>query len=326
MKPQLKNIQAYAAGLSDEALKRKTGYKGKFSRLASNENPIGPTPKVKEVLLQNITALNYYPDPEALSLKEKLAQFYNITQEQIFIGAGLDEVIMAISRAMLVPGGEVLTSEGTFIQYTTHALIEDNQLKAIPLIDGRFNLEGIVAAINDKTNIIWICNPNNPTGTYVSEQQLITFLDQVPEHITVILDEAYFEFALADDYPDGVSLLKKYTNLIVLRTFSKAYGLASMRVGYAMTSKEYIDEFNKVKLPFNVTTLSLLAAETALADQDYLNKYVQDNKRERERLFSKPYSHHLLPSETNFIFIKTDNPQSLFNTFIRYGVISRPLL
>lgn len=325
LKPQLKDLQVYSAGLSDEALKRKTGYEGEFSRLASNENPVGPTPKVQEVLSGALSGLNYYPDPEANVLKEKLSAFYDVPAEQIFVGAGLDEVIMSISRAVLVPNGEVLTSEGTFVQYTTHALIEGTQLKTVPLKEGGFDLEAMADALTDKTNLIWICNPNNPTGTYVSKDVLTEFLNKVPKEITVVLDEAYFEFVEATDYPDGVQLLKEYPNLIVLRTFSKAYGLAAMRVGYAMTSKEYVSEFNKVKLPFNVTTLSLLAAEAALADQAHLKAYIDSNKVERDTLFAQPYSKHFLPSQTNFIFIKTDQPQDLFDTLIKHGVISRPM-
>jgi len=182
----------------------------------------------------------------------------------------------------------------------------------------------MISAINQNTNIIWICNPNNPTGTYVTENELRYFLSRIPKKITVVLDEAYFEFVLKDDYPDGIELLNEYPNLIVLRTFSKAYGLASMRIGYAITSKEYVNEFNKVKLPFNVTTLSLLAAETALDDQEYLDAYIQYNKKRRDFFFSRPYSNHILQSETNFIFVKTDTPQVLFDTLIKWGVISRP--
>ncbi|WP_414043769.1 histidinol-phosphate transaminase [Macrococcus sp. EM39E] len=325
MKPQLKELQVYAAGLSDEALKRKTGYEGEFSRLASNENPIGPTPKVQEVLSTALTGLNYYPDPEAHHLKEKLSAFYDVPTEQIFVGAGLDEVIMLISRAVLSQNSEVITSEGTFIQYTTHALIEGTQLITVPLKQGVFDLEAMLDAVSDNTNLIWICNPNNPTGTYVSEDALRKFLNQVPREVTVVLDEAYFEFVEAQDYPNSVQLLKEFPNLIVLRTFSKAYGLAAMRVGYAMTSKAYVSEFNKVKLPFNVTTLSLLAAEVALEDQAHLQAYIASNKAERDIFFSKPYSEHFLPSQTNFIFIMTDKPQVLFDTLIKYGVISRPM-
>lgn len=325
MKPQLKSLQVYSAGLSDEALRRKTGFKGEFSRLASNENPIGPTTKVKEVLEKSLTGLNYYPDPEANALKEKLSAFYDVPADQIFVGAGLDEVIMSISRAVLIPDGDVLTSEGTFVQYATHALIEGTHLKTVPLNEGCFDLQSMAEAITDNTNIIWICNPNNPTGTYVSETELREFLNKVPQSITVVLDEAYFEFVDATDYPDGVKLLKEYPNLIILRTFSKAYGLAAMRVGYAMTSKEYVSAFNKVKLPFNVTTLSLLAASAALDDQEHLKSYIELNKTQREQLFAKPYSKHFLPSQTNFIFIRTDQPDDLFDIFIQHGVISRPM-
>ena len=179
MKPQLKSLQVYSAGLSDEALKRKTGYEGEFSRLASNENPIGPTPKVNEVLAASLTGLNYYPDPEANALKEKLSTFYDVPAEQIFVGAGLDEVIMSISRAVLVPDGDVLTSKGTFVQYATHALIEGTHLKTVPLNEGCFDLDAMAEAITDNTNIIWICNPNNPTGTHVSETELRAFLNKV---------------------------------------------------------------------------------------------------------------------------------------------------
>ncbi|MCE4955875.1 histidinol-phosphate transaminase [Macrococcoides caseolyticum] len=325
MKPQLKSISPYTAGMSEAALKRKTGYTGTFSRLASNENPLGPTPNVQEALKTAIHGLNYYPDPEALQLKEKLSKFYHVPVEQIFIGAGLDEVILSISRAMLIPEGEVLTSEGTFIQYSTHAHIEGITLKTVPLKDGYFDLVKMAEAVTEKTTIIWICNPNNPTGTYVSEKDLKAFLNNVPKEITVVLDEAYFEFVEATDYPDGVALLNEYPNLIVLRTFSKAYGLAALRVGYALTTKAYVEILNKVKLPFNVTTLSLALAETALEDQDYLKQYIKHNQKERQWLLSQPYAVHCLPSQTNFIFIKTSDPQKLFDTLLQYGVISRPM-
>lgn len=325
MKPQLKSLQVYAAGLSDAALKRRTGYTGEFSRLASNENPFGPTPKVQEVLSKSLNDLNYYPDPEALQLKEKLSAFYHLPAEQIFIGAGLDEVIMSISRAVLVPEGDVLTSESTFIQYSTHAIIEGTNLATVPLKEGYYDLDAMAEAITNRTKIIWICNPNNPTGTHIAEAELIRFLDKVPETVTVVLDEAYFEFVDATDFPESINLLKRYNNLIVLRTFSKAYGLAGMRVGYALTSKSYVSEFNKVKLPFNVTTLSLLAAQAALEDQDYLATYIQHNKSEREQFFKQVYSKHFLPSQTNFIFIKTKEPKILFDLLIQHGVISRPM-
>ncbi|MCU7556279.1 histidinol-phosphate transaminase [Macrococcus capreoli] len=325
MKPQLKTLQVYSAGLSEEALKRKTGFTGSFSRLASNEHPFGPTPQVKAKLSAALDGFNYYPDPEATYLKSELSEFYGLPSEQILVGAGLDEVIMMISRAILEPYGEVITSESTFVQYATHALIENTTLTKIPLKEGKYDLVSMSQAISEKTKLIWICNPNNPTGTYVNETELRTFLNQVPESIPVVLDEAYFEFVDATDFPDSLQLLKAFPNIIVLRTFSKAYGLAAMRIGYALTSKAYVSEFNKVKLPFNVTTLSQLAASTALADQAYLQNYVRHNQSAREWLFAQPYSKHFYPSQTNFIFIKTNEPQALFDTLISHGVISRPM-
>lgn len=324
MKPQLESLGVYKAGLSEEALKRKFNVEGEFSRLASNENPMGPSPEVYKAI-RSQDALNYYPDPEAIQLKASLSEFYQVDSEQILVGAGLDEIIMMISRARLNPKGHILTSEGTFIQYTTHALIEDNEVVSIPLKEGKFDLESFKDKMNDETSIIWICNPNNPTGTYVTETELTGFLESVHEDVMVVLDEAYFEFVLREDYPDGVALLKRFPNLIVLRTFSKAYGLAGLRVGYAITSKAYIDVFNKVKLPFNVTALSLVGAIAALKDQQYLKDYVAHNDKERNKFFEADYKEHLIDSVTNFIFVKTNQPEALFEALIKGGVIARPM-
>lgn len=328
MKQQLEQLQVYSAGMSEAALKKKTGYTGSFTKLASNENPIGPTKKVQEAIIKALQSgldLSEYPDSEATELKEALANFYGIQSEQVFVGAGLDEVIMMISRAMLTPGGEILTSEGTFVQYNTHAIIEANQIVTVPLNQGRFDLDAFLPKISDKTGIIWICNPNNPTGTYVDVTTLVNFLKQVPAHIPVVLDEAYFEFVDAPDFPNALQLQKQFKNIIILRTFSKAYGLASFRVGYAITSKENVDVWNKVKLPFNVTTLSLIAAEIALKDQAALKIYVKMNKEEREKYFNSKVSEHFLPSQTNFIFVKTNDPESLNQLLLQHGIIARQM-
>ncbi|TDM12192.1 histidinol-phosphate transaminase [Macrococcus lamae] len=323
MKHQLKNLSVYQAGKTADELKAALGIEEEMMKLSSNENVYGPSPQVKVALKDAMNDPHEYPDSYGKALKTAIAAKYDVKEEAILLGAGLDEVIMMLSRAILKHGDEILTSENTFVQYQHHAIIEGCSIITAPLVNGKFDLTALAGKLTDKTALVWLCNPNNPTGHYFSSEELSAFLDQTGD-VPVVLDEAYAEYVTAEDYPDSFALCDTYPNLIILRTFSKAYGLASLRVGYAISSDQWTDMWHRVKLPFNVTTLSLRAAEAALRDQQYLKSIRDRNAVERRRYFASPISAHLLPSQTNFVLVKTDEGKALNDHLLKFGIIARP--
>lgn len=324
MKQQLTELQAYQPGLSPRQLKEKYGIDGEMVKLASNENLYGPSPKVKEAIKNNLDELFYYPEVKQFEVKQTLSELLNVDKDQILFGSGLDEVIMLISRTVLEAGDEIITSDMTFGQYKHHAIIESAVVKTTPLKDGYFDLDAMYDQITDKTKLIWICNPNNPTGTYLSHGVIEDFIEKVPDDIIILIDEAYIEFADADDMPNSLELLSKYEQVVVLRTLSKAYGLASQRIGYAVAQASLLDQLDIVRLPFNVTSLSAVAADAAIKDQDYLNDMAQKNRVEIEKFLNASFKEHLYDSQTNFIFVNTDEPQVLYDYLIKEGFITRP--
>lgn len=324
MKEQLNQLSAYLPGLSPRALKEKYGIEGELYKLASNENLYGPSPKVKEAITAHLDELYYYPETGAPTLRMAISKFLNVEPSRILFGAGLDEVILMISRAVLTPGDTIVTSEATFGQYYHNAIVEAANVVQVPLKNGGFDLEGILKAIDEDTALVWLCNPNNPTGTYFNHEALDSFLSQVPSNVPVIIDEAYFEFVTAQDFPDTLALQEKYDNAFLLRTFSKAYGLAGLRVGYVVASEQAIEKWNIIRPPFNVTRISEYAAVAALEDQQYLKEITHKNSTERERFYQLPQSEHFLPSQTNFIFVKTTNVNELYEALLNVGCITRP--
>ena len=324
MKSQLNQLSAYEPGLSPEALKKEYGIEGELFKLASNENLYGPTPKAKEAIKQHLDELYYYPESGSPSLRRAISKHLNIDESRILFGAGLDEVILMISRAVLTPGDKIVTSEATFGQYYHNAIVESAEVVQVPLKEGGFDLEGILQSIDDNTALVWLCNPNNPTGTYFDHETLNDFLTQVPSHIPVLIDEAYVEFVTASDFPDTLKLQETFENAFLLRTFSKAYDLAGLRVGYVVASPDAIEKWNIIRPPFNITRISEYAAIAALEDQAYLKDITQRNAVEREKFYQIPQSKHFLPSQTNFIFVKTNNSKALYDELLKVGCITRP--
>lgn len=284
MKKQIEQLSAYEPGLSPRALKENYGIKGELHKLASNENLYGPSPKVKEAIQAHLDELQYYPETGSPLIKEAISKHLNIDPARILFGAGLDEVILMISRAVLTPGDKIVTSEMTFGQYYHNAIVESANVVQVPLQNGEFDLDGILSEIDNDTKLVWLCNPNNPTGRYFTHDALRNFLERVPSHIPVIVDEAYVEFATAKDFPDTLALQQEFENAFLLRTFSKAYGLAGMRIGYVIAAKEAIEKYNIIRPPFNVGRLSEYAALAALEDQEYLASIRERNAEERKIL------------------------------------------
>lgn len=323
MKSQIAKLNAYQPGLSPKALKEKYHIEGELYKHASNENVFGPSPKVKEAIQTNMDDLFLYPEPNAPQLQKAIAKHLEIEPERIIFGAGLDEMIVIISRTLLRAGDKVVTSEATFGQYFHNAVVEDANMVQVPLKHGSYDLDAIAEAVDKDTAIVWLCNPNNPTGTYHSHDAIEAFIKKIPSDVTIILDEAYGEYVTAADFPRTLELMETYPNVAMLRTFSKAYALAALRIGYMVTTKTLASQLNVLRPPFNTTRLSEQAALAALKDQEHLQKAVAINQREREKFYEIDTKLKLYPSQTNFIFVETSEATKLNQALLQAGIIAR---
>ncbi|MGG0240362.1 histidinol-phosphate transaminase [Bacillus rhizoplanae] len=325
VKEQLGTLQPYKPGKSAKQMQEDYGFHS-FVKLASNENPFGCSPRVMEGLQEEWNEHALYPDGGAVELRQTIAEKLHVKKEEILCGSGLDEVIQIISRTMLCQGDNVVTAGETFPQYRHHAVIEGCEVKEVPLQNGTYNLDEIASAIDGKTKIVWICNPNNPTGTYVNDRKLREFMREVHKETLVVIDEAYYEYVTASDFPDTISLLKEYKNLLILRTFSKAYGLAAFRVGYAIGNAAIIEKLNVVRLPFNVSALAQKAAVLAWNDEQFLQKTICANREglEQYERFCKENEISFYSSQTNFIFLPLEDAQTVYELCAHAGYIIRP--
>ncbi|WP_044748062.1 histidinol-phosphate transaminase [Bacillus alveayuensis] len=325
VKRQLEQLTPYKPGKPIDEVKKEYGLE-KVIKLASNENPYGFSPKAKEAILQSINHLEIYPDGYSRALREKLAEHLGVKETQIIFGNGSDEVVQIICRAFLEAGTNTVMAAPTFPQYRHNAVIENAEIREIPLIDGNHDLESMLQAIDEHTRVVWICNPNNPTGTYVGEQALLSFLENVPKHVLVVVDEAYYEYVKAEDYPQTVPLLNKYDNLMILRTFSKAYGLAGLRIGYGIASETLIRQMESAREPFNTSVLAQAAALAALDDQQFINDCAEKNKQGLKQFYRFCDEHSLkyYYSEGNFILIDFGiEGNEVFQYLLERGIIVR---
>jgi len=325
-KPNIVHLPAYQPGKPVEDVQRELGL-AEVIKLASNENPYGASPKVKEAIAGEAANISVYPDGASHRLTDAVARHHGVRPDQIIFGAGADEVIMMIARTFLRPGDETIMADSTFSQYRHHAEIENAVSVEVPLIDGKHDLPAMSARITERTRIVWICNPNNPTGTIVTAAELEAFLSGVPSSVMVVLDEAYAEYVTDPAYPNGLELLKRYPNLVVLRTFSKIYGLASLRIGYGIGDASVIRAINPVRLPFNTSRFAQAAALAALEDQAFVERCRRMNEQERKALqqaFAR-LGLESFPAHGNFILVDLRRPSNeVFDALLRKGVIVRP--
>lgn len=327
MKPKsnIIHLPVYQPGKSIEEVKREYGLQ-EIIKLASNENPFGCSSSVKAALMAEWEHTSLYPDGASVELAQALAEHLAVSPDQLIFGAGSDEVVLMIARAFLVAGDETVMAERTFPQYKHNAEIEGAVCVEVPLKDGVHDLDAMLAKVNDRTKIVWICNPNNPTGTYVSESDLRRFMEQIPDHVLVVLDEAYYEYVTAQDFPDSIQLLKQYKNVVILRTFSKIYGLASLRIGYGIGNKEIIHTINQVREPFNTTRYAQSAALAALQDQQFIT-LCQKKNAEGIAYLTKEFEKmglNYFPTQGNFIMVHVHRPAELvFQHLLKQGIIVR---
>ena len=297
-------------------------------KLASNENPLGPSPKAMEAARPALGEANWYPDGGSKHLRQVLADRFAVRLEEVFVGLGSSEIIDLASRVLLRPGLDGITSEGSFTLFAIAIRASGARVIHTPMKNFTFDLDAIAAAVTPQTRVIYIANPNNPTGTAFGASEFKTFLTKVPGDVLVVLDEAYREYAAGTDLPDALKLFRQYNNILTLRTFSKVYGLAGLRIGYGIGHPTLVAEMNKLRTPFNVTNVGQSAALAALDDTEHVRRSVEMNRQERRRLNDELQKIGLspVPSETNFLFIPMGpHAKSLCDELLLEGVIVRPL-
>ncbi|MDQ2899130.1 MAG: histidinol-phosphate transaminase [Acidobacteriota bacterium] len=325
--PYIESLRLYEAGRSAEDVRREYGL-ARVVKLASNENPLGPSPLAIEAIRRNTEGLNVYPNG-GLDLRRVLAREYDVKIENVISGSGSEGIMSNIIRAFLCDEDEVLTTEAAFIGFQTLAKSRGVTYRTVPYRDWHYDLPALAAAINEHTKIVYLANPNNPTGTVFTRHEFDAFYRHVPERVLIILDEAYFEYAKDNPrYPD--SMHYRYDNVITLRTFSKVYGIAGVRIGYGFAHEELIANLLKVKLPFEPGTLAQAAGIGALADKAFLHRSLETNARGM-RLLGAALAEMgvvVVPSDANFLMTVWSSEAEagrIVRELLTQGIIVRPL-
>lgn len=331
VQPQVLDIHPYIPGKPISELQRELGLDS-VTKLASNENPLGASPKAIQAIQNELVDIARYPDGGAFELKSALASFVGVLSEQVAIGNGSNELLELAARVFAGPGDEVIYSQYGFAVYPISTQVVGATGVEVPAKDWGHDLNAMLAAITDKTKMIYIANPNNPTGTFFTKQQWESFISQVPKNIVVVLDEAYLEYAASFIEPsqdfNGVDYVSQYENLLVSRTFSKAYGLASLRIGYMVGCAEIIGYINQVREPFNVNQFAQVAALNALEDQEFVASAVRLNQVGMRQLTDAFQQMDLgyIPSVGNFVCVDLGSQAMEINQqLLQAGVIVRPV-
>ncbi|HWQ29394.1 MAG TPA: histidinol-phosphate transaminase [Negativicutes bacterium] len=325
---ELEPIPVYVPGKPIDDVKRELGL-NKVIKLASNENPLGFSPRVKEAVAKAMEEVNLYPDGNATLLKEAIAGKLGVTTDMVLPTCGSDEMLDLIAKTFIGKGDEVVMADVTFSRYAATSQMMGAVIRQVPLINLAYDIEGFQKAINKDTKVVWLCNPNNPTGTIFSEEELVRLMEAVSPTTLVVYDEAYAEFASHPDYPkNSIRFLEKYDNMLILKTLSKAYGIAGVRVGYTLGHPELISAINKIRNPFNVTLLTQAAAVAAINDEEFLAKVVANNDEGKKYLydeFDKLGLEYAKTEANHIIFNARKDSSTVFNELLKLGVIIRPI-
>ena len=321
----LDNIASYVPAKSLQQIEKELGL-NKIIRLAANENTMGCSPTVKVAIQESFENIFLYPDGFCIELRSELSKLYNIEENKLIFGNGSFELLSLVAQAFINPGEESIIPEPSFGWYKVVTLAMNGSIVSLPLKNYAIDLDEVKSSITDKTKVIWLCNPNNPTGTFFDSEQLEKFLEEMPSRIVVVLDEAYYEFVTSDKYPNSVDLIEKYPNIIILRTFSKVYGLASLRVGYGIAHPEFIDFLNKIRLPINVNATAQVAALASLKDTDFKNACIENNILGKEYYYKSFDELNLeyIHTETNFIMVNVEKDSvTVVNEILKRGISLR---
>ncbi|MDT3425871.1 histidinol-phosphate aminotransferase [Paenibacillus forsythiae] len=325
-KKGLHGIDPYIPGKRLEEVVQELGLR-KVIKLASNENPLGCSPRVKEAAAAALQSPSRYPDGGSSELKAELSRQTGLRPQQFVIGAGSFELIAFVAETFIGPGDEAIMPEPSFSWYGTVTKLQEGRIIQVPLTEHRVDLDAVKREITDHTRVIWLCNPNNPTGTIFTHGELSRFLKDIPPSIVVAMDEAYCDFVTGEGYPDTLDWIGQYPNLIVLRTFSKIYGLASLRIGYAAASEETADYMNRCRQIFNVNAVAQASALAGLKDAGFRETVYENNRQGKEYLYQAFEEQGLryIPTEASFIMVRTgQDSETLYQQLLKEGVIIRP--
>lgn len=325
--PEIESLVPYKPGKPIEELERELGISGAI-KLASNENPMGPSPKALEAISRSLAGLNRYPDGAGFDLRQALAKKYGLAQEQIVLGNGSNEIIEFLCRAFIRPGDQALAASPSFLMYSKLMQVAGGELKETPLSDFRLDLGAMLAAIEPRTRLIFVNNPDNPAGTAFSADEFRDFMDRVPQGVLVVLDEAYIEFASDSTVAQGPDFLEHDTPLVVMRTFSKTYGLAGLRIGYGLAPLEVAGLLHRVRQPFNTSILAQAAGTAALEDEEYLQKTLAltwQGLRDFYACFDR-LGLTYVPSQANFVLVRLgESASQVADELLKRGVIVRKM-
>lgn len=321
----VQRLRPYVPGKPIEEVEREYGVRDVL-KLASNENPLGPSPLAVAAIRQAATQVGLYPDTSCHALAADLAAHWGVAPEELILGNGSDEIIHYLGIAFLRPGDEVLTAHPSFVRYESAAILNEAEYIAVPLRDFRYDLPRMAERLSPRTRLIFIANPNNPTGTIVTGAELERFLDSVPPQAVVVMDEAYYEYVDSADYPNCWESVREGRNLVILRTFSKIYALAGLRVGYGMARPEIIRVLHQVREPFNVNLVAQAAARASLKDPEQVARSRDTNRAGKGFLTSELTAMGLevVPTEANFLFVDLKRDcRAVFEALLRRGVVVR---
>ncbi len=325
----IKNLKPYQGGKPIEELKRELGIEGRIVKLASNENPLGPSKKAREAIKEAASSVNLYPDGDCYYLKEKLSFKLGVEKGNIIFGNGSDELIELIYRAFGTDeGDEILYCYPTFVEYKIIGMSFNKKLVELPLKDFSYDIDSLLNSINEKTRIIFLNTPNNPTGTIIKKGDIERVISAKGKDTLVVVDEAYYEYAIAEDDYEELLELYKEDGVILLRTFSKAYGLAGLRIGYGIAGEEIVDYLNRVRPPFNVNSVAQAAALAALDDDEHIKNSVESNKRGKEFLYREfeRLGIKYVKTYSNFILFDVgEDADAVYDKLLRKGIIVRSM-
>jgi len=327
-KPNLSGIKPYKPGKPIEDVARELKLRCEIIKLASNENPVGPSPKAKAAMRGVLGEMQLYPDDNCCYLKARIAREFNVEPEWIIMGNGSTEILLF--AAMTYLGGEesAVYSDGAFIMYKIATQIAGGRISTTPMKDYRHDLDAMAAAITPATRLVFVANPNNPTGTMVKQDEFARFMERVPDHVLVVVDEAYREYISDPDYPDSFQYLRAGRNILITRTFSKIHGLAGLRVGYGFARPELLQDIGKMRLPFNINRIGQVAALAALDDKAHVRHSIRVNEAGKQYLYDVlgRMGLNYVPTHANFIFVDFGcDTLELFDKLQHKGIIARTI-
>jgi histidinol-phosphate aminotransferase len=325
IREELQGLVPYPPGLREDQVRERCG-QSSIVKLSSNEHPAGPFPAARAAIIDELGCLNRYPEGSCEALREKLAERHGVPVEQVVVGSGSNELLRLVAQVVVRPGDEIVYAWPSFVVYPMIANIFGATHVKVPLAAGEVHdLDAMRAAVTERTRIVFLCNPNNPTGTIVTRAAFERFSEGLPKHVLLVLDEAYFEFVTDPEYPNGLDYFDGERPLVVLRTFSKIYSLAGLRIGYAFAPARLVRAIDCVREPFNVNTVAQVAALVSLNDEGEVRRRRDENQEQKTYLYSgfDRLGISWVSSEANFVYIKTERPVEVFQALLEEGVIVR---